>query len=82
MDQQAQASEARLPFEPGHHVVRQLHPLEGRAEHELARMEDERLVTADLHQLGQLGLLGPHVNIRVAAVAEDAEAPIQVQVHA
>ena len=45
-------------------------------------MQDERLVVADLDQLGQLRLLLAHVDVRVAAVAEDAEAVVQVQVHA
>ncbi len=45
-------------------------------------MQDERLVAADLEQLGQLGLLLAHVDVRVAIVAEDAKAAIEVQVDA
>ena len=45
-------------------------------------MQDEGVVAADLDQLGQLRLVGPHVDVRVAAVAEDAKAAVQVQVYA
>ena len=40
------------------------------------------VVAGDLDQLGQFRLVGAQVDERVAAVAEDAEAPIEMQVHA
>jgi hypothetical protein len=46
VDQQAEPPQARLALEPGHEVVRQLDPLEGLTEDELAGVEDERLVVA------------------------------------
>ena len=59
-----------------------MHALERRAEHELAGVEDERLVAVDLDQLGQvlLGLLD--VDERVAGVAEDAEVAVDAHVDA
>ena len=57
VDQQAEAAERTLAFEPGDEVVREPDPLERRAEDELARVEDERVVAVDLDELGQLLLL-------------------------
>src|SRR5438552_10045478 len=82
VDQEAKPPQARLALEPGHEVVGERYELEGRTEHELAGMQDERIVTTDLDQLGQLRLIGSHVDVRVAAVAEDPEAAIEVQIHA
>ena len=62
MDQQAEAPEARLALEPGDEVVGQRHPLERRAEHELAGVEDERVVLVDLDELGQLLVVLLHVD--------------------
>ena len=45
-------------------------------------MQDERVVAGDLDQLGHVGLIDPNVDVRVAAVAEDPKAPVQVQVNA
>ena len=56
VDQQPEPAEARLPLQPRDEVVGEPHALERRAEHELARVEDERLV-ADLDELGQVLLL-------------------------
>ena len=51
--------ERRLSLEPRDEIVGQRDALERRAEHELARMEDERLVVRDLDELGQPLLLEP-----------------------
>src|SRR5581483_6088317 len=80
-DQQPEPAQARLALEPGDEVVREPHALEGRAEHELARVEDERLL-ADLDELRQLLLRLLAVDERVAAVAEDAEVAVDADVHA
>ncbi len=69
-----------LPFEPGHEVVGQLHPFEGLAKHELARMQDEGLLVGDRQQLGQVGLRLADIDEGIAVVAEHAELPVQVQV--
>ena len=82
MDEEPEPPERALAFEPGDEVVGQSDALEGGAEHELAGMEDERLVAGDLDQLGELRLLLARVDHRGAVVAEDAEAVAEVQVDA
>jgi len=52
----------------------------GTAEVDSARVEDERLVTGEGQKLGQVRLRLPDVDVRVAVVAEDPEAPVQVEV--
>ena len=44
-------------------------------------MEDERLVVRDAQQLGQVGLGGTDVDVRVAVVAEDPERAVEMEVH-
>ncbi len=56
--------------------------LERRAEHELARVEDERVLVVHLHELGQLGLLGLDIDERIAVVVEDPEEPVDADVDA
>ncbi len=43
-------------------------------------MKDERLLVGDLEHLGQVGLGRADVDERIAVVAEDPEAPIEVEV--
>ena len=80
MDQESQPPQAALSLEPGDEVVRQLHPFERLAQHELARVEDERLVAGDGQELGQVRLRLPDIDVGVAVVAEDPEAPVKVEV--
>ena len=47
VDEQPESAQRALPFERADDVVRQLHPLEGLAEDELAGVEDEGLVAVD-----------------------------------
>ena len=54
VDQQPETPEARLALQPRDQVVGQRHPLDRRAEHELARVQDEGLVAGDLDHLGQV----------------------------
>ncbi len=70
-----------LALQAGHDVVGQLDPLEGLAQHELAGVQDERLVTIDRGDLGQVGLLLARIDERVAMVVEDAELAVEMQVH-
>ena len=49
-------------------------------EHELARVQDERLVAVRLHLAGQVGLVGRRVDVRVAVVLEDPEEPVEPHV--
>src|SRR5664280_1892631 len=80
VDQQAESAKRALSLEAADQVVRQLHPLDRLAEHELPRMEDERLVVRDGEELGQVRLGLADVDERVPVVAEDPEAPVQVEV--
>ena len=82
MDEEAEPPERRLALEPRDEVVGQPHALERRAEHELAGVEDERVLVVDLHELGQLRLLDLDVDERIAVVVEDAEEPIDADVDA
>ena len=54
-----------LPSTPGGDVVGQRDDLVRRAEHELAGVQDERLVALGLDRAGQLGLLLGGVDVRV-----------------
>ena len=49
-------------------------------EHELARVQDERLVALGLDLAGQVGLVGRRVDVRVLVVLEDPEEPVQPHV--
>ena len=71
-----------LPFEPRDEVVRQRDALERGAEHELAGMEDERLLVVDLDHLGQVLLLRLDVDEGVAGVPKDPEVAIDADVEA
>ena len=71
-----------LPFEPRHEVVGKANSLQCGAEHELAGMEDERLLFPDLHELGQLFLWLTHVDVGIPSVVEDPKEPIHAHVDA
>ena len=58
----------------------QLRPLEDLAEHELARVEDERLVVRHGQHLGEVRLRAADVDVSVAVVAEDPEPAVEVEV--
>ena len=73
---------ARLSFQSRDEVVRQGYALERRAEHELARVEDERLVPLDLDELGQPFLLSLDVDVGVAGVPEDPKHPVDPHIEA
>ena len=80
VDEQAEPAERALPLEPGDEVVGERDPLQRRAEHELARVEDERAVVADLDELGEVLLRLLRVDERRRVVAEHAEVAVDVQV--
>ncbi len=80
--QQAEAAEAGLALDAGGEFVSEAHDLEGRGEHELAGMQDERLAVGDLHQRGEVVLLDRRVDVRVQVVVEDAEPAVQPYVDA
>ena len=82
MDQQSEPAEARLAVQAGDQVVREANPLERRAEHELARMQDERRVLLHLDQLRQVFLLLADVDVWIPVVVEDPEVTVDADVDA
>ena len=80
MDEEPQPTEGAASLEARDEIVGQLDPFQRLAQHELARVQDERVVAVDRHQVRQVGLGCAHVDVRVAVVAEHAEVGIQVQV--
>ena len=62
--------------------VAQRDDLKGGREHELTRMQDERLPLSHLDRRGQLVLLDRRIDVRVQVVVEDAEPPVQPDVDA
>ena len=79
---QAQPAEARLALDAGDDVVRQLDPLDGRAEHELARVDDEAGVVVDLDVLGDARRRVGQVDRGQPVVVEDPEGGAELQIHA
>ena len=75
--EQAQAAQARLALQARGDVVGQGDALVGGAQDELAGVEDEGFVGADVHQVGELGLLDRGVDDRVAMIVEQAEPAVQ-----
>ncbi len=82
MDEQPEPPQRALALEPRHQVVGQLDPLERRAEHELAGVQDERLAALDLDELGQPFLLPLHVDVRIPRVPEDPKEAIDAHIQA
>ena len=71
-----------LALQPTREIVRQSDLLVRRPQHELARMQDERVVALGLDLGRQLVLLLPRVDVGVAGVLEDAEEAVQPDVDA
>jgi hypothetical protein len=83
MDQEAQPAERALSFEPRDEVVGEGDPLERRSQHELARMEDERLAVVLDHDFLCEVLLGlADVDECVARVVEDAKVAVDTNIDA
>ena len=80
VDEEAEPAKTALSLEPRHEIVGQRDALERGAEHELAGVEDERAVVADLDQLGEILLVLLRVDVGRGVVAEHAEVAVDVQV--
>src|SRR4051794_10545985 len=78
--EQTQTTQRGLALDTGGDVVGQRAHLVRRAEHELARVQDERLVPLRLDHPGQVGLVGGRVDVGVAVVLEDPEEPVEPDV--
>ncbi len=72
-------TEGGLALQPGDEVVGQGHLLGGRAEHELAGMEDEWVV-AHVHQFGEVLLVLANVDHPAGVVTKQPEIAVHMQV--
>ena len=69
-----------LPLDATDEVVADAHPLVGRPEHELPRVEHEHAVLGHLDELGEVGLVQLHVDRAGRVVAEHPEQPAHAEV--
>lgn len=81
MGEQSQPAQAGLALETGRHVVRKRHLLDGRAQHEFAGMQNERLIALRFDETSQLGLLIGRVDDCVFVVVEQTKIPIKAYVN-
>ena len=72
----------RLPLEAGSHVIGQRDELERRPEHELAGVQDERLICGDVDQVREFRLIHGRIDERVLVVVEESEVPVEAHVDA
>ena len=80
--QQAQPAQRALALQPPGQVVGQGDHLERGPEHELPRVQHERVVALGFHQRGQVVLLLRRVDVGVLLVVEHPEPPVQPDVDA
>ena len=80
--QQTEPAQGGLALEPRGKVVGHRHDLEGRAQHELAGVQDERLVALDLDQASEVGLVLGRVDEGVLVVVEQPEELVEAHVDA
>ena len=80
MYEEAEPAEGRLALHTGDQVVGEPHPLNRRAEHEFARVQDERFIVLDRQALGQVFGRLAHVDVGIAVIPEDAEVAIETDV--
>ena len=82
MSEQTQAPQGRLSFKAAGDVIGKRHDLESRPENELARVQDERLITFGLNQPSQVWLFHTRIDVRVLVVLEDPKPAVQPHVDA
>ena len=82
MCEKAQTPQTAFSFKARGEVVAQADDLERRAEHELARVKNERLIPVRLEQLGQIVLRHRRVDVGVAVVGEHPEVAVEPDVDA
>jgi hypothetical protein len=82
VDDDPEAAQAAAAFEPGEQVRRELEGFDRHPEHELARVERERFLGADLHFPHDFVDVHafPEVDVREAAVLEDPESGAEPEV--
>ena len=77
VSEQTQAPQGRLSFKAAGDVIGKRHDLESRPENELARVQDERLITFGLNQPSQVWLFHTRIDVRVLVVLEDPKPAVQ-----
>ena len=82
MGEQSETSERGLALEAGRDVVGEGDQLERAAEHELARVQDERLEGRRLDEMRQLGLVLRRIDERILVVVEEPEVAVEPHVDA
>jgi hypothetical protein len=80
--EQPEPPQAALALQPPRQLVTQRDDLERGRQHELARVQHERLTRRHLHLGGQLVLPLGRVDVRVQVVVEHSEEPVQPHVDA
>ena len=80
VDQEAEATETRLPFDAGNEIVGDTDAFGGRAQHELTGVEYEDVIAADLDQLGQVFLVLLHVDDSCRVVTKHPEVAVHGEV--
>jgi hypothetical protein len=82
MGKQAKSPERALALKTGGDVIRQSDELEGRTEHKLTRVKDERLVGIHLQEMSKVWLIFCWVNKGVLVVVEEPEEAVEPHVNA
>jgi hypothetical protein len=77
---QPEPPERALALQPRGQVVGQRDDLVRAGQHELAGVQDERLVPLRLHQAGQIRLLDGGVDVRVPVILEHPEVAVEAHV--
>jgi hypothetical protein len=80
--QQPQPSERTLSLQASSDVIRQADHFEGGAQNKLTRVEHERLGGVHLDKPRQIGLVGRWIDVLILVIVEEAEEPIQSNIHA
>ncbi len=75
-------AQARLALQPAGELIAERDHLQRGGEHELTRVQHERLAVRHLDQRGQVVLLLGRVDVGVEVVVEDPEKPVQAHVDA
>ena len=81
VDEEPQPPQGGLALEPGHQVVGDADPLQGRPQDELPGVEDERLPLGDLDQLGEVLEVLSDVDYAHGVVTEQPKVAVHVEVH-
>jgi NAD+ synthase len=80
--EKAEPTKRALAFQTRGHVIRKRHEFVGGTEHELPRMQDERLIGRGLDEPGEIGLVDSRVDEWILVVVEESEKAVEPHVDA